>query len=175
MNIVLIVAVIVTICTALNGYKKGMVEEIISLATLIAGLALLATIISVVTNYMQKDISNVVIGVILFIVIVLLVQVAQVISKGLRIIFKLPIISGVNKIAGFALGIIEGVVLIWILFLLIQYFQLGAIETKILQDVEQNEILTFLYQNNYLKLVFPVNVNVADTIKNIELPLINKE
>lgn len=173
MNIVFIVAVIVIIYTAVNGLKKGMVEEIISLVTLIAGLALLATIISVVMNYIKKDISNVVIGVILFIVIVLLVQVAQVISKGLRIIFTLPIISGVNKIAGFALGIVEGVVLIWILFLLIQYFQLGAIETKVLQDVEQSQILSFLYQNNYLKLVFPINANVADTIKNLELPMIS--
>jgi len=151
-----------------------MVEEIISLATLVAGLALLATIISMISNYLQKDINSVVIGVILFVVIILLVQIAQVISKGLRIIFKLPIISGVNKVAGFALGIVEGVVLIWVLFLLIQYFQLGALEVTILRDVEQNKLLSFLYQNNYLKLIFPANIDVSDAIKNIEIPLINK-
>ncbi|MDD2971638.1 MAG: CvpA family protein [Lachnospiraceae bacterium] len=171
MNIVLIVAGLITLCTALNGYKKGMIDEIISLVTLIAGLALLATIVSVISNYIKKDISDVVIGVIIFVVIVLLTQVAQMISKGLRIIFQLPVISGLNKIAGFALGIVEGIILIWVVFILLQYFQLGAIETRILQDVEQNDILTFLYQNNYLKLVFHTNIDLSETIKNIDLPL----
>ncbi|MDD3204687.1 MAG: CvpA family protein [Lachnospiraceae bacterium] len=166
MNIVLIVVLLITVCTAINGYKKGMVEEIISLVTLVAGVALLAIIVSIVSNYLNKEISNVVIGIVLFIVIVLLMQVAQVISKGLRIIFKLPVISGVNKIAGFLLGIMEGVVLVWLVFILLQCFQFGTFETKILQDVEQNPLLAYLYQNNYLKLLFHFNFDVKNAVNN---------
>lgn len=171
MNIVFIVAVLIIIGTALNGYKKGMVDEIISLVALIAGIVLLAVIVSVISNYLQKDISDVVIGVILFVAIVILMQVIQVISKGLKMIFKLPVINGINKLAGLVIGAVEGVILIWVIFILLQYFKLGTLETIILQSVEQNKWLTFLYQNNYLKLFFHVNVDIVETLKSIQDPI----
>lgn len=114
MNIVLIVVLIIIACTAINGYKKGMIDELISFVALIAGIALLGIVASVIGNYITKQTSKMVIGIVLFIAIVILMQVAQLISKGLRLIFHLPIISGVNKVAGLALGVLEGIVMLWV-------------------------------------------------------------
>lgn len=154
MNIVLIVVLIIIACTAINGYKKGMIDELISFVALIAGIALLGIVASVIGNYITKQTSKMVIGIVLFIAIVILMQVAQLISKGLRLIFHLPIISGVNKVAGLALGVLEGIVMLWIVFIVLQFFTFGNIGVKIMEGVRQSAFLTYLYQNNYISNIF---------------------
>ncbi len=156
MNIVLIIVLIIIACSAINGFKKGMIDELISFVSFIAGISLLGIVVSVISNYMTKQNSKMILGIVLFIAIVILVQIAQFISKGLRLIFHLPIISGVNKIAGFALGILEGIVMLWILFIILRFFTFGNVGIKIMEGVRQSSFLTYLYQNNYINNIFSI-------------------
>lgn len=166
MNIVLLIVLIIIVCTAINGYKKGMIDELISLVALIAGIVLLAIVASVIGNYITKQTSNMVIGIVLFIAIVILMQIAQFISKGLRLIFHLPIINGVNKIAGLALGALEGIIMLWIVFIILQFFTFGTIGLKILEGVQESAFLTYLYQNNYISHLFS-SLYQIDFLKHI--------
>ena len=69
------------------------------------------------------------------------------------IIARLPILSGINKIAGAVLGGVEGLVFLWIAGLLVTAFsgtQWGLILTR---QIEASKWLSYLYSHNFLNLM----------------------
>lgn len=73
---------------------------------------------------------------------------------SLHIISKIPIIKGLNKIAGAFAGLAEGVVLVWIGFLFAMLFCGNEIGDKLMMYVSQSPFLTLIFNTNYLlKLV----------------------
>lgn len=100
-----------------------------------------------VSNYITGIIINAMAFIITFVVILVLLWV---ICIALDIISKLPLIKQVNKTAGLIAGLIHGLVIVWIFFILLTVF--GSTETgqKALQMIGENAFLSFLYNNNYL-------------------------
>jgi len=82
------------------------------------------------------------------------------INIGLRVVgiildrfSKLPGIRGVNKLAGSLLGIIEGVVFVWICFLVITIFATTGWGSWCLERIGDSTLLSILYAGNVF-LVF---------------------
>ncbi len=48
------------------------------------------------------------------------------------------------------MGILETVLITWVIFSLVMNFGMGAIGQQILLCVKDNKLLTFLYEHNYL-------------------------
>ena len=63
---------------------------------------------------------------------------------------KLPIVSFANKLCGVVIGALETVLILWTLYTLLVTVDTGAIGQQILVWVQENSILTFLYEYNYL-------------------------
>lgn len=68
----------------------------------------------------------------------------------LGIISDLPLIGGVNRLAGGALGLGTGLIVVWILFIVITFMYDNAISQMVMKDVAANEFLTELYNKNIL-------------------------
>lgn len=150
MNIVLVIVIIVLAICAVNGYKKGLVEETVSIMALLIGVVAIALLASAIGNYLSKHISNMLIALILFVSLLIVVQIARLIIASLKFITKIPIIHGINKLAGMCIGLVEGVILVWVAFLLFEKFDFGGYAIPMLQQIEQNAFLKWLYQQNYL-------------------------
>ena len=71
-------------------------------------------------------------------------------SSSLNMVARLPVISGINRLAGAALGGAEGLFFIWIAGLLITLLSATAIGHLFLQQIEGNPWLTWLYDHNML-------------------------
>lgn len=153
MNLVLVIVLIIIACSAVNGYRKGMVEEVVSILALLIGIIAIALVASAIGNYLTKHISNMLIAIILFIALLIIMQIARLVIASLKFITKMPIIHGVNKLAGLAIGLAEGVLIVWIGFILFDRFNFGGYEAQMLQQIENNAFLTLLYQKNYIKLM----------------------
>lgn len=153
MNLVLVIVLIIIACSAVSGYRKGMVEEVVSILALLIGIMAIALVASAIGNYLTKHISNMLIAIILFIVLLIVVQIARLVIASLKFITKMPIIHGVNKLAGLAIGLAEGVLIVWIGFILFERFNFGGYGVQMLQQIEANAFLTLLYQKNYIKLM----------------------
>ena len=67
-----------------------------------------------------------------------------------NVVSRLPIISGLNRLAGAALGGAEGIFFVWIAALLITLFSATAIGELFLNQIESNIWLTWLYDHNML-------------------------
>ena len=69
---------------------------------------------------------------------------------SLGIVSHLPILHGRNKTAGLLLGFAEGVVLVWIFFVVITVCASTSVGGQLLKMTAQSSILSWLYRNNLL-------------------------
>ena len=100
-----------------------------------------------VTGYLVSQIMNLAVYILLFIVIF---GALEIIAKCLDIVARLPILSGVNKLAGAALGGAEGLIFLWLAFLLITAFSTTEWGMNLNRMIESSSWLSFLYDNNLL-------------------------
>lgn len=101
-------------------------------------------------NYLADMILNSVGFVILFALVYIVIRL---VVGWLDLIAKLPIISGINKIAGALLGGIQGLFFIWILSLLLMACSGTPWGISLIRQVEASPWLSFLYEHNFLNAV----------------------
>ena len=66
------------------------------------------------------------------------------------ILIRLPIIYGLNKIAGALLGLAHGLLLLWVGGLLLDLFSATPLGSSLMDQVRESAWLSFLYQYNLL-------------------------
>ncbi len=69
---------------------------------------------------------------------------------ALNIISKLPILNQVNKSAGLLAGLVHGLAIVWVFFIVITVFGGTDIGRDALRMIEENQVLSFIYDNNLL-------------------------
>jgi len=150
MNIVFFVVLLLLLGGGVKGYKRGMVEELNKAVALILSLAAIAMFIFTVKGYLDHETVRTVLGIVCLTIAVLVYRITDFVLSSLRMISSAPVIRGVNKLLGLALGAAEGVVLVWAVFIVIVAFEFGGVSSFILDRVRENPFLVFLFRNNYL-------------------------
>lgn len=108
-----------------------------------------------VIHYMASAILNV----LAFILAVLLIHIA--IWLGVRILdtlFRFPGLNLVNRLAGGALGLVQGMLVLSLFFLLLSAFEAAEPVQPVLQLVRESALLNFIYDSN---LFLPVVLRAA--------------
>ena len=101
--------------------------------------------------YICDTLTDIVINAIGFIATFLVVAAGlAVLCFVLNIISKLPVLHQINTLAGVAAGALEGLVLVWILFIVITMFGTTEFGSETLALISENKILSFLYDSNVL-------------------------
>lgn len=103
-----------------------------------------------VGNYVAGIIVNIIACVITFLVVLL---VLRIILNMLDLVAKLPVLNCMNHLGGTIAGVVEGVIVIWILFFVITLCQDSELCQGLLKDINQNVFLTMLYKNNFIEEV----------------------
>jgi len=68
----------------------------------------------------------------------------------LDVLSKLPVLHQINTLAGLALGALEGLVILWIVFIVITMLGSTAFGQSCMAMISGSEILSFLYDSNIL-------------------------
>lgn len=154
MNIMLILVAVCVLLKFIDGYKKGMVKEIVSLVTLIVMGIMVVLISKGLHSYMEKEIVGVVIAVVLMALLGIVHHLLNAVLFSAKMISKLPVIHWLNKVLGAIFGILEVVLTVQIIYVFIMYFGLGMIGQQILEYTRESALLTKFYQYNVVaKLV----------------------
>lgn len=69
---------------------------------------------------------------------------------ALNLISKLPVLNQINKMAGLVAGLVHGLVVVWLFFILLTVFGSNEFGQKALQMIGDSEILSIIYNNNLL-------------------------
>lgn len=100
-----------------------------------------------VGSYLAKLIANI-IGFLLTLIVATIV--VRAITYSLGIISNLPVIGGMNRVAGGIVGMGTGLVVVWILYVIITLMYDTEIGTLCFKYIAESEFLTKLYDNNVL-------------------------
>lgn len=149
-NIMVLIVLIVMICSMADGYKRGMVREIISFVSLIITCVVVVLLANALTSYFDGNIVNLIIMILLLCLIGIVRHLLGVVFFSAKVISKLPIVSWVDKLLGIVVGVLETVLILWTIYTFIMLMDLGMIGQLILTYTEESQILTWLYVNNYL-------------------------
>lgn len=150
MNILLIALVILAVWRGWHGMKKGFVEEIGGLLLLVISLFVLSLGILLYTSVKANDTKNIVLSVAVLLVTGLVTRLLRMVIKSLSAIAHLPVINVLNGLLGIAIGVAEAVVALWILYVIVENFDLGAFGMQIVDWTEQSEVLRKLYDMNQI-------------------------
>ncbi len=97
------------------GFKKGMVQEVISLIAMsVAGFCVML-ILGAIGSYLDKEIGQLIQFVVVLIVVCLAYRLINILFTSLQLISKLPIIKGLDKLLGAVVGLAEAGLIVGIL------------------------------------------------------------
>lgn len=95
--------------------------------------------------YLAKIIVNIVAFLLTFLLVTLVVRI---IMYALGIIGELPILHGINRLAGGVLGMGTGLVIVWVAFMVITLLYTTDIGKDCFVWIQESQLLSFLYNNN---------------------------
>lgn len=153
MNILLIVVAVAALCKLVDGYRKGIVKEIISLVSMIV-LCLVAGLIAFgAKGYMTGRISGVIIAVFLLCLIGIVHHLLGVVFFSAKVIARLPVIHFVDKLLGAVFGVFEVMLILWTIYtfiLMCNPIHTSAVAGIISAYTKESEILTWIYRHNLI-------------------------
>ena len=155
MNILLIVVAVAALCKAIDGYKKGMIKEIISLVSMIVLCVVAGLIAFGAKGYMSGRVAGVVIAVLLLCLIGIAHHLLGVVFFSAKVISKLPVIHFVDKLFGIVFGVFEVVLILWTIYTFILMGNpgnLGVVAGIISEYTADSSILTWIYRHNLIAI-----------------------
>ncbi len=102
-------------------------------------------------EYITDYVSGIIINAVAFILtFILALIVLWALCFALDIVSKLPILNSINKLAGLAAGLVHGLVIVWLVFILITVFGGAKFGQDAFAMIDESKILSFVYDNNLL-------------------------
>lgn len=169
LNIMFIVAAIAVVVKMIDGYKKGMVREIISLVSMVVLCIVAALAAYGVSSYHDGKVFNVVVVVILLILVMTAHHILGLVFFSAKMFAKLPIVHSLDKMLGIVFGVFEIILILWTIYSFVMMMDMGAVGRSILNYTEGSAVLTWVYQHNYLARWIGGFLNEFDFIPLMEV------
>ncbi len=100
-----------------------------------------------ITKYIASLCVNAIAITVTFIIIAIIIKI---LIEVLDLMSKLPILNFVNKTAGIIIGVLRGLLIIWIIFLGVMFFYSNPNLQPFIVSIEESALGSFLYHNNIL-------------------------
>ena len=103
------------------------------------------------TDYLVSYITEKIVSAISYVVVFLAVFILlHLLMRWLDLMARLPILSGINQIAGAVLGLSQALIFIWLASVVLTIFATTSWGKAVFDQIEASAFLTFLYRNNLL-------------------------
>lgn len=107
--------------------------------------------VSSLREYMVRTVTDMIFNMAAFLIAFLIVFILlRIIFGFMSMLASLPVIHGVNKLAGAAAGFVMGLAVVWIIFAILTVFGSSQLSRDVLEKINGNELLTFIYNNNFI-------------------------
>lgn len=149
MNWLLIIIVVLLIWRVAEGIHRGMIKELISFISL-AFLCVVAILVwNILTNYMQKDIFKIIVAVLLLLLLLIAHKILGIVFFSAKLVSHLPVIHSADKLLGALIGVLETVLIVWILFTFSD--RMGTLGDIIIESAGQYKFTRVLYDRDLLQ------------------------
>ena len=148
MNFLLIILILVAAWRGWCGAKRGFVDEAGRLISLLISLFVLSLAILLYTSIREKDTKNIILSAVMLLLTGFAAKLIHLLTQSLSALARLPLIALINRILGLAIGILEAVVALWIIYVIVAAFDTGAFGQTVMRWTEDSEILQKLFRMN---------------------------
>lgn len=149
-NIFVIIMLALLLIKIWDGYRKGMVKEIISFISLIFLCLVAALVGNGLSSYSDGKFLNVAVVTVLLALLCIAHHLINVVVFPAKLLAKLPVVHSLDKILGVVVGILETVLILWTIYTFVMMMDLGMVGEFLVQCTAENQVLTWLYRNNQL-------------------------
>lgn len=113
-------------------------------------------------GYLVHFFANIILNIVAFVVTLFVVQLILWTGiTALNLFAKLPLISFINRIGGLAVGILQGLFAVWLIFLGISLFSSTEIGITLMSMIDESTLLQPMYESNmFLKMVLQAISNI---------------
>ena len=163
MNILDLIIAVILLFGAIRGFQKGFFHEAATLVALVAGVFIAILFANIAGTIIGELVSwNIqMVKIIAFIIMfIIVVGMIRMLGHLLTKLFKAMMLGFVNKLAGFALGLLKWVILLSILFAVLDFFDEA-------QKLLSENLLSGSFLYNYLdrlNILHHIFDNLPDTI-----------
>ena len=103
------------------------------------------------SDYVQKYMAGLILSIVSYILtFILIVSLVALAVAMLNIMTKLPVLHGINRLLGLGLGFFQGLIIVWIGFLIITIFSHTSVGRELMQMITDSSILSKMYDANAL-------------------------
>lgn len=107
--------------------------------------------VSAFEEYISSALAEFIVTAIAYVITFLVVWIGIfILSKLLESIVRLPILNGINRFSGAAIGFLKGMIVLWILCLVVTATASTQTGQNILKMIDESQILSAIYNHNYL-------------------------
>ena len=149
MNLTLIIILIVMLYMVVTGYQKGLTKQLSGIAALVAAFVMLALVIMLFSSFRNREVTNTVYSVILLAIFGFVYGIVKVLLRSIKLMTNLPVLHLLDHVLGIAGGMVKGIIIVWIFFLLCEHSYLGGLTEYVRSDISNSTILKLLYQFNF--------------------------
>lgn len=125
----LIIIALIFIWRIVAGFRKGMVQEIISLIAMAVAGVCIFLIMGAIGNYLNHEIGEMVQIIIVLLAVCFVYRLVNTLFVSLELISKLPLIKWVDKLLGVVVGCAEATLIVGILVYLLKNWGLSFLHT----------------------------------------------
>lgn len=156
MNEVRAAVLVILLLFAFKGHYKGITGEIASLLSFAVSVLGVAVIMRAVEGYSEHNTNDVVEAVIFFVALAVLWQILKLVFGSVKLLTRLPVIHGINSFVGMIVGIVEGVLVVWAVFIVIAKYDIAGRSAQWLMMIENDVYLSKLSALNPFARFFGV-------------------
>lgn len=150
MNLTFLIVLTIIVLSAIHGTKKGITKEITNLISWGVTLFVMSLIIMLYTSLYSSETRNSIYSIAILMAVIFVYGFVRIFFKSAKIISKLPVFNLLDKCLGFFVGIAEGFFLVWLFYILNEGGLFGTFGEIINMDTAKSEILSSIYNYNYL-------------------------
>ena len=141
---------LIVLLSMVHGFKKGLTKEISGLISLAVTLFVMSLLIMLYTSFRASEGKNTVFTIIILVVTGAVYSIIKFVFKPAKVIAKLPLFRFLDQILGIGIGFAEGIIIIWLVYVLNESGIWGSFGEIIRDDTARSRILSTIYEYNYL-------------------------
>lgn len=150
MHFTLVIVFLIFVLTMVHGFKKGMTKEISGLISWIVTLFVMSLVIMLYTSFRANESKNIIFTIVILGIVALVNGIIRLFLKPIKLAAKLPILKFLDQLAGIVIGVAEGFLIVWLMYVLNESGIFGQFGEMIKSDTARSEILSLIYEYNYL-------------------------
>lgn len=101
-------------------------------------------------DYVVHFSATVILNAVSFVAALLLIQILfRVVIAAMDILSHIPVLGGINRLAGLLLGLLQALLLLWVFFMFLSAASTTETGLRLLSMVQESAVLSYLYDSNF--------------------------